>query len=88
MSQDYQTKGYSQYGASMGRSGSLPDAEGTLTLRHVALVDGGYDHGGAYWGGPNNLYMVTDAEGGVAYHRGDSDSVRGAVSFGNVGACD
>ena len=74
--QDYQTKGCSQYGARMGRSGDKLDEEGTLTIRHVALTDG-YDQGGAYWGTPDNLYMVTDGEGGVAYHRGDADGVRG-----------
>lgn len=75
MAQDYQTKGCSQYGAQMGRREVELNEEGTLTIRHVALTDG-YDHGGAYWGGPDNLYMVTDGEQGVCYLRGTPDSVR------------
>lgn len=72
---DYQTKGCTQYGAYMGRTGKPLDATCPLTLRHVALTDG-YDHGGAYWGDPSNLYMVTDTVGGVAYRRGTPESVR------------
>lgn len=75
---DYQTKGCSQYGASMGRGSDLPDgAEGTLQIRKVPLDQGGYDPGGAYWGTPDNLYMVSDADGRVSYSRGASfDAVK------------
>lgn len=75
---DYQTKGYSQYGASMGRSSDLPlDSEGPLTVRHVSLDSGGYDAGGAYWGTPNDLYVVTDEDGLTHYARAKGpDAVR------------
>jgi hypothetical protein len=70
---DYQTKGYTQYGADMGRRSDLPqDAEGPLTVRHVALDEGGYDPGGAYWGTPNDLYVVSDDDGRVRYLRAKS----------------
>lgn len=75
---DYQTKGYSSRGASMGRGSDLPDgAAGALSIRKVPLDQGGYDPGGAYWGTPDNLYMVSDAEGRVSYMRGSSfDAVK------------
>lgn len=70
---DYQTKGYSQYGASMGRSSDLPeDTDAIVTVRRVPLDEGGYDPGGAYWGGPSNLYHVTDGERD-AYVRASSE---------------
>ena len=66
---DYQTKGYTKYGADMGRRSDLAeDTTATLTLRHVPITDG-YDPGGAYWGSPDNLYCVSDEDGNVAYLR-------------------
>jgi hypothetical protein len=47
------TKGYSKYGADMGRSNKLPTdcaAPVKLHLQQLKLVDGDYDQGGAYWG--------------------------------------
>ncbi len=66
---DYQTKGCSQFGAQMGRrSERIVDMQEPFILLHVPL-DGDYDSGGAYWGGPNNLYCVEDTEGRVFYMR-------------------
>jgi hypothetical protein len=73
---DYQRKGYTKYGADMGRMSDLAsDTTATLILRHVPLTDG-YDPGGAYWGSPDDLYCVTDGEH-VAYQRGTPETVRG-----------
>jgi hypothetical protein len=47
------TKGYSKYGADMGRSNKLPTdcaAPVKLHLQQLKLVDGDYDQGGAYFG--------------------------------------
>lgn len=69
----YQTKGYSQYGASMGRGSDLPeDSAGPLTIRKVPIDAGGYDPGGAYWGSPADLYCVTDEDGRTSYQRAAS----------------
>jgi hypothetical protein len=71
---DYQTRGCTKYGADMGRRSDLPaDTTATLTIRKVPLDQGGYDPGGAYWGSPDNLYMVSDEDGIlVSYSRGSS----------------
>ena len=70
---DYQTRGCSKYGASMGRGSDLAsDTMAELTIRKVPLDQGGYDPGGAYWGTPDNLYMVSDDDGRVSYSRGAS----------------
>lgn len=70
---DYQTKGCSRYGASMGRRSDIEnDTTAKLSIRKVPLDQGGYDPGGAYWGTPNDLYMVSDEDGGVAYLRAAS----------------
>jgi hypothetical protein len=45
----------SKYGAPMGRADRLPDdplAPIDLQLARLPMVDGDYDEGGAYWGGP------------------------------------
>lgn len=69
----YQTKGYSQYGASMGRGSDLPeDTTAALTIRKVPIDAGGYDPGGAYWGTPANLYCVSDEDGRTSYQRAAS----------------
>ena len=46
------SRGYSQYGAQMGRRDNIedPDAPVKFHLVKMRLVDGGYDQGGAYWG--------------------------------------
>ena len=67
---DWQTKGCSRFGASMGRASDLPlDSTGPLTLHHVPLDSGGYDPGGAYWGTPDDLYAAVDGDGRVRYLR-------------------
>ncbi len=63
---DFQTKGYSQYGAQMGRSrgSKLPaDTTSKLIVRRVRLDSGGYDAGGAYWGRGAKLWMVECVDG-------------------------
>lgn len=59
------SKGYNQYGASMGRSASRPGTleNVKLQMRAVHLDTGGYDSGGAYWGCGETLYCVRDYEG-------------------------
>jgi hypothetical protein len=71
---NHQTKGYSQYGAQMGRRSDLArDTTDALTVRRVPLDNGGYDPGGAYWGAPDDLYSVESAvTGEIAYLRADS----------------
>ncbi len=63
---DFQTKGYTQYGAQMGRSRGrkIPaDTTSKLIVRRVRLDSGGYDEGGAYWGIGQKLWMVEAIEG-------------------------
>ena len=50
-----------RYGAPMGRPGarSEPDCPGKFRLTRLRLVAGGYDVGGAYWGGPATVYWAT-----------------------------
>ena len=45
----------SKYGAQMGRPNVLPDdttLSCAITLERLKWIDGDYDYGGAYWGGP------------------------------------
>lgn len=48
-----------KYGAPHGRPsyGNIDAVVGKVSLFHVVL-DQGYDDGGAYWGGPNDLYCA------------------------------
>lgn len=74
--ENWQTRGCSARGADMGRrSDAIDSLTGPLTFRHVPLDEGGYDSGGAYWGAPDDLYAVTDAEKRVFYGRG-ADATR------------
>lgn len=67
---DFQTKGYSQYGASMGRRSDLPqDTDDRLEIHRVPIDQGGYDSGGAYWGLGKPLFCVSDEEGRTSYLR-------------------
>lgn len=54
------SKGYSQYGADMGRR-TIPAEDRTASIRfhlqRVYLDSGGYDSGGAYWGQGTPLYQ-------------------------------
>lgn len=49
-----------RYGAPMGRpsGGQGHEEYQRLTLRRVPLYDGCYDKGGAYWGGPSDLWCA------------------------------
>lgn len=74
---DYETKGYTQYGAFLGRNRrsefSIPeDTTAKLRLRRVRLDSGGYDKGGAYWGHGSPLWYYEDLEGRIAYRRAAS----------------
>jgi len=62
-----------KYGAPMGRSNYDPIPAGTkVYLQRVPLVDGAYDKGGAYWGGPSNLYCAWYDNDHVIFVRANS----------------
>lgn len=67
-----------RYGAPMGRREERPDDCETLWVSRVPFVDGCYDRGGAYWGGPANLYVVHGDQGARLYYRAASraDAIR------------
>jgi len=60
------------YGAPMGRRSwgapaLVPDERPLVFhLRRIALIDGDYDVGGAYWGGPGPLFWYGDDESEVS----------------------
>jgi len=61
-----------KYGAPMGRrSSNAEDFQGKAHLQRVPFVDGDYDQGGAYWGGPATLWCAWDDHGAVIYVRAD-----------------
>lgn len=69
----------SKYGAPMGRRSCKPsELAGKVHLARVPMVDGAYDPGGAYWGGPEtsqglrHLFCLWDDDGNVLYTRGVS----------------
>ena len=45
-------------GAPMGRVTLVANPLARCRLFKVRLDSGGYDRGGAYWGGPDNLYCI------------------------------
>jgi len=47
-------KACSKYGADMGRSNCIPTTPCEMVIQQLQWVDGDYDQGGAYWGGPAN----------------------------------
>lgn len=60
-------------GAPMGRwSDTLNPPAGPVRLFYVPFVDGCYDRGGAYWGGPADLYCATDGQDWRAFVRARS----------------
>jgi len=65
-------KGYSSWGANMGRSeyGEPPEEAWAIRLFRVDL-DQGYDNGGAYWGNGQTLWCAV-ADGYRAFVRADS----------------
>lgn len=75
MNDPTKTKGYSIYGASMGRRPTSPTLAENRTkcrLFQVRLDRGGYDPGGAYWGTGQTLYCLTDNDGeAIGYIRAD-----------------
>jgi len=50
----------SQYGAPMGRGESGNYEGDKIHLVRIYLDTGGYDHGGAYWGHGEPLYLAYD----------------------------
>lgn len=70
---------YQPTGSMMGRQSILPE-RGTgewlqvrkVRLERLRLVDGAYDQGGAYWGGPETLWCAWNRAGDVEiYVRAD-----------------
>lgn len=51
-------KAYSYRGADMGRRAIAKDSTKPLHLQKVRLDNGGYDPGGAYFGGPDDIYCA------------------------------
>ena len=53
------SKGYTKYGADMGRRNNItePDYPVKFHLVRLRWVDGDYDEGGAYWGGGTGSYI-------------------------------
>lgn len=69
------SKAYSQYGASMGRPRTALDGSSRRKCRlfRLPLDSGGYDQGGAYWGTPDNLFVLMDDDmDAIAYVRASS----------------
>lgn len=56
---------YSRYGAPMGRPTFSDGTPTRARLSRMRLVDGDYDQGGAYWGGPGPIYWLRDDAGTV-----------------------
>ena len=55
-----------RYGSPMGRRDVPPGEDNPqLCLQRVPFIDGCYDRGGAYWGGPANLWCASDRDGQV-----------------------
>lgn len=87
------SKGYSSWGAQMGRDDQI--VSGRCHLQRMPLDKGGYDSGGAYWGtgkGILPMYVCQDSEGNQffirARHRTDAKNwIRGfngeSVTFYN-----
>ncbi len=71
------SKVHSRYGAPMGRDSTrdrdLPKAPCRLSVQRVRLNQGGYDHGGAYWGTGEPLFRVADVNGDVELYLRASD---------------
>ena len=58
-------------GAPMGRRDSMQIDHDDVTKMHLHQMplEGGYDHGGAYWGSPNDLWrLVTDEDDEGEYY--------------------
>lgn len=57
----FKKKVSSKYGAPMGRRDKILGDPVQLHLQRVPLINGGYDQGGAYWGGGKPLYCAWNA---------------------------
>jgi len=68
------SKGYSSWGAQMGRDDHA--VRGRCHLQRMHIDKGGYDSGGAYWGIGRPMYVCEDSEGNQffirARHRSDA----------------
>lgn len=64
----------SRYGAHMGRTefGTPEHAQCKIRVFRVNLDSGGYDDGGAYWGGGKPLFCATDGADYRQFARADS----------------
>lgn len=66
----------SRFGAPMGRHSDEIPAGVKVHLQRVPMVDGDYDPGGAYWGGPSPttgaIYCAWSDSGLVRYFRAHS----------------
>jgi hypothetical protein len=90
----YRSKGYSQYGASMGRRSisldKMMEAEtDRLSLSRVRL-SGDYDAGGAYWGAVDGSYLwcvYNGATGETHYKRFPSYLDRARVKAELIKLC-
>lgn len=80
----------SRYGAPMGRPGSYGRADdgARFYLRRVRLNGGGYDSGGAYWGGGEPLWRYESEDGAVSDHirAPNRDAARAEVRKAHPGA--
>ncbi len=62
-----------RFGAPMGRYSDLSQTTtDKLHLRRVPLYEGCYDKGGAYWGGPANLWCAWNDAGARRWLRAQS----------------
>lgn len=81
-----------KYGAPMGRhSPSRPPEAGMRAhVARVPFIDGCYDQGGAYWGGPANLWCAwhaptKDADAFACYFRAPSRAAAVAYARQELG---
>lgn len=56
-------KGYSGWGAQMGRRDQKEGRPERLCLQRLRLHDGAYDSGGAYWGSGTSLWCAFSPDG-------------------------
>jgi hypothetical protein len=61
----------SRFGAPMGRRAITENVSAKVRLFRIRLVDGDYDHGGAYWGGGSPLYCAL-GDGFQMFRRAES----------------
>lgn len=60
-------------GSAMGRRDTLPaSTHPKLRMQRLPFMDHCYDRGGAYWGGPANVWCAWDHAGTQLFRRADS----------------